>query len=376
VALTSLFPLIAAALINLVAVPVYFYRTERGWAAWRAALDRRGMRYFATGMLLCHTYISVTLFSHFNCVGPFEDDAGRPRRHLATDYAITCDSSEYVLFSYYAGLMLAFYVALLPAGVLLWLKANRSGQLSPRELAAKDGVLASLTARYSPQFWWFEAADVLMRLSFCGLANAVFPSSLVLRTALCLIMVTAHMLFLVAYELVLLASSRRVRLLSGALLFLLGLGALITTHGASTSVQIGYSVGLSLFVLGTGAILWYLKSKEPQYALVAAINAGEAFDLDMFGDGQSGSFMYDVVARRARDIARAPTAKGMAYLRAQLLPLAKVWAEKHPAALVLRDREDVVEDRLAALNKTAPLAAQLEALFDDVVDYRSAFLAV
>ena len=67
VALTTLCPLIVAVLINLAAVPLYFYRADRGWAAWWSAVDRCGMRYFATALLLFYTSICVKAFEHFNC---------------------------------------------------------------------------------------------------------------------------------------------------------------------------------------------------------------------------------------------------------------------------------------------------------------------
>ena len=88
--------------------------------------------------------------------------------------------------------MIVFYVVLLPGGVLLWLKANRPAgrALTPRELKDLDGILAPLTTKYAPQYWWFEAVDVGVRMCFCGLAVFLFPNSPVLRQALCLIVVT------------------------------------------------------------------------------------------------------------------------------------------------------------------------------------------
>ena len=120
--LTTLFPLLLGAAMALAAVPVYLNARDRGW---RAALDRCGLRYYATLLLLSHTSIAVKILEHFRCEGPFEDADGRSHRHLATDYSIKCDSDEYRWFSVYAGGALCFYVLVLPLGVLAWLKSNR-----------------------------------------------------------------------------------------------------------------------------------------------------------------------------------------------------------------------------------------------------------
>ena len=69
----------------------------------------------------------------------------------------------------------------------------------------------------------------------------------------------------------------------------------------------------------------------------------------------------------------ADIAKGMAYLRKQLLPLASVWAEEQPAPVALRGRADVLDERLRALDADDGLEAHLKDLFDDVVDVTVAF---
>ena len=84
-ALTALAPLLLLALIALLAVPVFMAGPGRGWRGFREAMDHCGFHSYATMIMLFHTSICVKLFSHFNCQGPYEDETGKERRHLATD---------------------------------------------------------------------------------------------------------------------------------------------------------------------------------------------------------------------------------------------------------------------------------------------------
>ena len=135
--LTALAPLLLLALIALLAVPFFIAGAGRGWRGFRAAMDRCGFRHYATMIMLFHTSICVKLFSHFNCQGPYEDETGKHRRHLATDYSIKCDDDDYLAYSVFATGMLFVYVFVLPLGALLSLKSNRPAgrATSPRELA-------------------------------------------------------------------------------------------------------------------------------------------------------------------------------------------------------------------------------------------------
>ena len=69
----------------------------------------------------------------------------------------------------------AAFVVGAPLAALAALRRNRpAGRVAPpSELAKLDGALASLTQRYTPQFWWFEAVAVLVRLLFGGLTVVV-----------------------------------------------------------------------------------------------------------------------------------------------------------------------------------------------------------
>ena len=69
IVLTTLFPLLIACALALVAVPVYVRGAGRGRAAWWVAMNRCGLGYFATFMLLFHMSICVQTFQHFNCHG-------------------------------------------------------------------------------------------------------------------------------------------------------------------------------------------------------------------------------------------------------------------------------------------------------------------
>ena len=372
--LTALAPLMLLELIALLAIPLFIAGTYEGWRGLRAAMDRCGFRYYATIVMLFHTSICVKLFSHFNCHGPYEDETGKERRHLATDYSIKCDDDDYSAYSGFVTVMLFVYVLVLPLGALLWLKSNRpAGRVtSPRELAELDGVLAPLAEKYTQPYWWFELAGVAVRLCYCGGAVFIFPTHATLRCALCLIVVTAYAAFSLSHKPVAQESSRAVSVLAHALLFLLALAAIVSTNVASERVQVGYSCALFVFTIAVGACLRQIKAKETEHKLAAAISAREPFDQEAF-EARSSAYLYDAVALQARDIVREPTSAGMAYLKTQLAPLDSVWPEEIPAEIILKDCATTVEALLANLDADATLEARLKYVFNDVVDF-SAFL--
>ena len=93
--------------------------------------------------------------------------------------------------------MLFVYVLGIPAAAVLklWLNRKSGAGLTRAELAARDGPLVTLTRKYSPQYWWFEAVCIGTRLCFCGLAVFFFPGKPVLRLALCLIAISFNIWF-------------------------------------------------------------------------------------------------------------------------------------------------------------------------------------
>ena len=280
------------------------------------------------------------------------------------------------MFSYFAAFMLIVYVVILPLAALIWLKGNRpSGKLvSPRELAVLDGALAPLTTKYAQTFWWFESVGVFTRLCFCGLAVFLFPTKSGLRCTFCLLVNTCYIVFVVAFKPVALESCRHVDLIAHALLWLVAASAGTAQDVASESVQVAYSTALFLFTIGACALVHYLKAAEPQLAMVTAITKGEPFEIKEFEAleaTRSGAFLHEAVVRAARKIAMSPTAKDMAFLRTQLLPLKSVWCEQLPAPLVLKERAEAIEQRLRAYNfkhNSPTIAKQLDHLFGDVVE--------
>jgi hypothetical protein len=107
---------------------------------------------------------------------------------LAVDYGVSCESRAYYAASVYMALALAIYVAGVPCALVARLWANRQGEASsPTELARLDGPLATLTAKYSAQFYWVEFVEIYERLMMCGLGVFIFPHKPSMRVALILI---------------------------------------------------------------------------------------------------------------------------------------------------------------------------------------------
>ena len=100
--------------------------------------------------------------------------------------------------------------------------------------------------------------------------------------ALCLITMSANMLFSAYYQPAALHSMARVTLATNGLLWLIVFMAIVSWADASDIVQIACSTFVTVLFFGTLALLRYIKNLEPLYALVAAILKHEPFKIEDF----------------------------------------------------------------------------------------------
>ena len=333
-------------------------------------MRRRCGKNYVTALLLFHPMVCIHIIGHFHCDGPFVVAGGRRRRVLASDYAVSCDGAIWHLYAAYAGLMLAAFVVGAPLAALAALRRNRpAGRVAPpSELAKLDGALASLTQRYTPQFWWFEAVAVLVRLLFGGLTVIFVPNAPALRVALCLFGVSAYLWFTAAFRPVARASSHVVESLAYAMLWFLALYATVSETRAGDSVKAACSAALFVFVVAVCGLTRHIKSNEGDFKLGDAILRREPFAAAKFeaATSRSSKLLYDCVSHAASEIVDAPDPAGMAYLRNHLVALGSVWEDRVAAAEACRARRDALEAQLARRGGApGPPEAQLARLFGD-----------
>ncbi|KAH8082982.1 hypothetical protein JL720_8494 [Aureococcus anophagefferens] len=213
--------------------------------------------------------VCIHIIGHFHCDGPFVVAGGRRRHVLASDYAVSCDGAIWHLYAAYAGLMLAAFVVGAPLAALAALRRNRpAGAPRRRRSSRLDGALASLTQRYTPQFWWFEAVAVLV---------IFVPNAPALRVALCLFGVSAYLWFTAAFRPVARASSHVVESLAYAMLWFLALYATVSETRAGDSVKGACSAALFVFVVAVCGLTRHIKSNEGDFKLGDAILRREPF---------------------------------------------------------------------------------------------------
>ncbi|KAH8075746.1 hypothetical protein JL720_10448 [Aureococcus anophagefferens] len=357
VTLTTLVPVLFGVVAAAAAVGVFLFNPESDWRAVR----RRCGKNYVTALLLFHPMVCIHIIGHFHCDGPFVVAGGRRRHVLASDYAVSCDGAIWHLYAAYAGLMLAAFVVGAPLAALAALRRNRpAGRVAPpSELAKLDGALASLTQRYTPQFWWFEAVAVLV---------IFVPNAPALRVALCLFGVSAYLWFTAAFRPVARASSHVVESLAYAMLWFLALYATVSETRAGDSVKGACSAALFVFVVAVCGLTRHIKSNEGDFKLGDAILRREPFAAAKFeaATSRSSKLLYDCVSHAASEIVDAPDPAGMAYLRAHLVALGSVWEDRVAAAEACRARRDALEAQLARLGGApGPPEAQLARLFGD-----------
>ena len=212
--------------------------------------------------------------------------------------------------------MLFVYVLGIPAAAVLklWLNRKSGAGLTRAELAARDGPLVTLTRKYSPQYWWFEAVCIGTRLCFCGLAVFFFPEKPVLRLALCLIAISFNIWFCERYRPVSTESMSTVMTGSCTLLWLLVVAAIVSTGKSSDMVQLGCSCALTGLVAGMALLLRHIKNSEPDFAMVNAIENHEPFDSGDFEAAvteRGAAHLAELASTVAAKIAKKPTHKAM-----------------------------------------------------------------
>ncbi|KAH8063109.1 hypothetical protein JL722_2271 [Aureococcus anophagefferens] len=224
-------------------------------------------------------YVVVFIFEHFRCDGPYELSPGRKRRVLAVDYGVSCDSATYALYSWYMSLALAFYVFGLPLAAVAKLWSNRRGaQRTPSELAAVDGPLATLTAKYRAQFYWVEVVDVFERLTLCGLTVFLFPSRAGMRVA-CIVLFLVFRLWLSAtYKPIVNDAHRAVSLACvGYLAVCVAVAVMNLPETPPTALQETCFSSLLLAARGV-CLLARVASRERVHALLDRIHRRAPFD--------------------------------------------------------------------------------------------------
>ena len=120
------------------------------------------------------------------------------------------------------------------------------------------------------------------RLIYSGLGVFFFPEQNILRVTLSLVTVSANMLFCAKYRPVAKLSMDRATTAMNGICWGVVVMAILSWAEASEDVQVAYSSVVTLFFVVSCAVMYRIKRKEPEYALVALISARQPFDEDEF----------------------------------------------------------------------------------------------
>ena len=288
---------------------------------------------------------------------------------LAVDYGVSCESRAYYAASVYMALALAIYVAGVPCALVARLWANRQGEASsPTELARLDGPLATLTAKYSAQFYWVEFVEIYERLMMCGLGVFIFPHKPSMRVALILIY-RSFKLWLWKYRPIVDRAHRDVSTLChGYLSFVVILAVMELSATPPTELQrFVFSCFLFASFVVVIALARCVASRERLYGLVDAIERLEAFDADDFAaacaSAPGARRLREAVFHVACAIVEDPTAPRFAYLKARLQPLAAAAASPWGGRLEVTAGAPPFAERLEARGGLASDRAALDAVF-------------
>ncbi|KAH8069897.1 hypothetical protein JL721_5432 [Aureococcus anophagefferens] len=274
VTLTTLVPVLFGVVAAAAAVGVFLFNPESDWRAVR----RRCGKNYVTALLLFHPMVCIHIIGHFHCDGPFVVAGGRRRTcsRRTTPCPATARSGTSTPPT-------PGSCSPRSSSARRSRRSRRSAEparrVAPPELAKLDGALASLTQRYTPQFWWFEAVAVLVRLLFGGL-TVIFSAPI------------------------------------------------------SAVFHCTCSAALFVFVVAVCGLTRHIKSNEGDFKLGDAILRREPFAAAKFeaATSRSSKLLYDCVSRAASEIVDAPDPAGMAYLRTHLVALGSVWEDRVAAA--------------------------------------------
>ncbi|KAH8065491.1 hypothetical protein JL720_12720 [Aureococcus anophagefferens] len=161
----------------------------------------------------------------------------------------------------------------------LW--SNRRGaQRTPSELAAVDGPLATLTAKYRAQFYWVEVVDVFERLTLCGLTVFLFPSRPGMRVACCVLFLVFRLWLSATYKPIVNDAHRAVSLACvGYLAVCVAVAVMNLPETPPTALQeTCFSSLLLAACAGVGLLARAVASRKRVHALLDRIHRRAPFD--------------------------------------------------------------------------------------------------